>query len=48
MEISYDVNIEDFLESVKTNEFVRKDDLKNDSRGKDLKEGRKSMQMLTI
>lgn len=39
VEISYDVNIEDFPESVKTDEFVGKDDLKNDSRGKDLKDG---------
>lgn len=38
LEISYDVNVEDFSER-KTDEFVGKDDLKIDSRGKDLKHG---------
>lgn len=39
LEISYDVNVEDFSESGKIDEVVGKDNLTIDSRGKDLKHG---------
>ena len=39
LEISYDVNVEDFSESGKIDEVVGKDDLTIDSRGKDVKHG---------